>query len=135
MTKAMYDHHDDYKKSAPDANGWAWERQKLEHVLAKMQKTGEGVRTVFEAHIPHGPVREAPLGGHAVVHLDQLAVTGVRHDLPVNSIDSCRGAFKYLHERPVVLEQQTGQAIPFIVEAGLRQQVIQRFSPDLPDRR
>ncbi|WP_051548106.1 TAXI family TRAP transporter solute-binding subunit [Sneathiella glossodoripedis] len=30
MTKAMYVHFDDYKDSAPGANGWAWERQKLE---------------------------------------------------------------------------------------------------------
>lgn len=33
MTKAMYDHFDDYKASAPGANGWAWERQKLETVF------------------------------------------------------------------------------------------------------
>jgi len=33
MTKAMYEHYDDYKASAPGANGWAWERQKLEHVF------------------------------------------------------------------------------------------------------
>ena len=33
MTKAMYDHYNDYKASAPGANGWAWERQKLETVF------------------------------------------------------------------------------------------------------
>lgn len=33
MTKAMYEHYDDYKGSAPGANGWAWERQKLESVF------------------------------------------------------------------------------------------------------
>ncbi len=33
MTKAMYRHYDDYKASSPGANGWAWERQKLEEVF------------------------------------------------------------------------------------------------------
>lgn len=33
MTKAMYEHFDDYKDSAPGANGWHWDRQKLEEVF------------------------------------------------------------------------------------------------------
>jgi len=33
VTKAMYEHYDDYKDGAPGANGWAWDRQKLEVVF------------------------------------------------------------------------------------------------------
>ena len=32
LTKAMYEHYDDYKTGAPGANGWAWDRQKIETV-------------------------------------------------------------------------------------------------------
>jgi len=33
VTKAMYEHYDDYKDGAPGANGWSWDRQKLEVVF------------------------------------------------------------------------------------------------------
>ncbi len=33
MTRVMYEHYDDYKDGAPGANGWTWERQKLESVF------------------------------------------------------------------------------------------------------
>jgi TRAP transporter TAXI family solute receptor len=32
VTKAMYEHYDAYKDGAPGANGWAWERQKIDSV-------------------------------------------------------------------------------------------------------
>lgn len=33
VTRAMYEHYDDYKDGAPGANGWGWERQQVETVF------------------------------------------------------------------------------------------------------